>query len=153
MPDASALIAAAAAGDLARVREILADAPSLIGERDGEGATALHHAALHGRQDVVRFLIAQGADANARDGRFGATPAGWAIEYLREQGGCLAMEIEDVLLAIRQGDVWWLRRFLDRTPALARCADGEGAPLSRHAAASGNPDIRRLFEEATRCRS
>ena len=35
---------------------------------------------------IVRLLVQQGADINARDTEFGATPAGWAIEYLREMG-------------------------------------------------------------------
>lgn len=62
-----------------------------------------------------------------------STPAGWAIEYLRGLGGFLAMEIEDVILAIRQGDVGWVRRFLTRMPALARCRDGSDKPLLQHA--------------------
>lgn len=150
MTDASEFVAAAAAGDLAKVRELLAATPSLLNTKDGEGAIALHHAALSGRQEVVRYLVAQGADVNARDDRFDATPTGWAIEYLRELGGCLAIEIEDVLLTIRQRDVERLGRFLTRTPALARCADAQGKALLQHAAETGNADIRRLFEEATR---
>ncbi|HYK87620.1 MAG TPA: hypothetical protein VE398_02545 [Acidobacteriota bacterium] len=92
----------------------------------------------------------RGADVNAHDERFGATPAGWAIEYLRELGGFLAMEIEDVILAIRQGDVGWVRRFLTRMPALARCRDRAGKPILRHAEESRDPDIARLFREAAR---
>jgi ankyrin repeat protein len=105
VPDIADLTASTAAGDLATIRAILAEAPVLLNAPDGEGATALHYAAFCARQDVVRWLVSQGADINARDNRFGATPTGWAIEYLRELGGCLGMEMEDVLVAIQQGDV------------------------------------------------
>jgi hypothetical protein len=150
MADVSELTVAAAAGDLAKVRDILAVTPALLDAKDGEGATALHYAALNGRQEVVRYLVGQGANVNARDDRFNATPTGWAIEYLRELDGCLGMEIEDVLAAIRQGDIGWLARFLGRTPALATCADTSGKPLVQHARETGNEAIRQLFEEARR---
>jgi len=151
--DIADLTAAAAAGDLAKVEAILAEAPALLNMKDGEGATALHYAAFHARQDVVRWLVSQGADINARDSRFGATPSGWAIEYLRELGGCLGMEMEDVLVAIQRGDVAWLKRLLHRTPALADCADAHGTALVEHAASSGTPEVRTLFEEARRRRT
>jgi ankyrin repeat protein len=150
MADASDFVTAAAAGDLPKVREILAGTPSLLNTKDREGATALHVAALNARQEVVRYLVAQGAEVNARDEKFGATPTGWALEYLRELGGCLAMEIEDALTAIRQNDVGWLGRFLRCTPALAECADSEGKPLATHAKETGNADIQKLFDEVRR---
>lgn len=37
-------------------------------------------AAFGGHRDVVQALVEQGAEINAGDGQFGATPAGWAIE-------------------------------------------------------------------------
>ena len=153
MADASELAAAAAAGDLPKVREILSETPSLLNAKDGEGATALHYATLNAKQETVRYLVSQGADVNARDDRFDATPTGWAIEYLRELGGCLAIEIEDVLAALRQGDLGWLRHFLARTPALAECTDAQGKTLLQHAMETGNADIQRLFEEARRRRT
>lgn len=147
MSETSEFFKAVASGDLPRVRELLAMTPALVNAKDGEGATSLHYAALNGNQELARFLVEQGADVNARDDRFGATPAGWAIEYLRGLGGFLAIEIEDMLLAIRQGDVEWVRRFLTRLPALAGCKDRSGMPLLQHAEESGNPDIARLFRE------
>ncbi len=87
-----------------------------------------------------------GADINARDDRFNATPAGWAIEYLREEGGLLAIEIEDAMFAIRENDVRWVQRFLTRLPTLAQARDAQGKALSQHAAESGNAEIARLFE-------
>src|SRR5712691_4104834 len=108
MSEASEFFNAVASGDLPRVRELLAMTPSLVNAKDGEGATPLHYAAFNGNQELARFLVEQGADVNARDERFGATPAGWAIEYLRGLGGFLGMEIEDMILAIRQGEVGWV---------------------------------------------
>jgi hypothetical protein len=152
MAEVAEFTAAAAAGDLPKVRATLAEAPRLLNMKDGDGATALHHAAIHAHQEVVRWLVSQGADVNARDERFGATPTGWAIEYLRELGGCLGMEIEDVVLAMQRSEVDWLKRFLDRTPALVECVDRQGTPLLEHAASSGVAEIRALFYEAIRRR-
>ncbi len=51
-----------------------------ISVRDGgEGETALHHAAYGGHPDVVRLLLARGADVNVKDTSYDATPLGWAI--------------------------------------------------------------------------
>jgi Ankyrin repeats (3 copies) len=142
------LFLAVVSGDGDRVRELLASDPSAALMKDDEGATALHYATLNGDRAIARVLLEQGADVNARDERFGATPAGWAIEYLREAGGLLAIEIDDVLFAIRQQDVPWVRRFLTRLPTLAQARDAHGKPLSEHATESGNDEITRLFETA-----
>jgi ankyrin repeat protein len=40
--------------------------------------TALHTAAGEGHLDVVRLLLAAGADPNLRDNRFNGTALGWA---------------------------------------------------------------------------
>jgi hypothetical protein len=116
--------------------------------KDSAGATPLHYACLHGHRQIVDALLKQGADVNARDDQFGATPAGWAIEYLREAGGLLAIEIEDVLFAIRRNDVDWVRRFVSRLPALAQAKDARGKALADHADALGNDEIARLFQTA-----
>jgi ankyrin repeat protein len=77
-------------GDTGRVRALLAADPALAKARDDEGATAMHYATENGHREIVRFLKKTGADINARDDRFDATPTGWAIEYVRELGGLLA---------------------------------------------------------------
>src|SRR5262249_1664605 len=102
MSDATEFFRAVKAGDLPTVQKMLAIDRSLVGIRDDDGATALHHAAFSGQQELVRYLAEQGADVNARDGRYDATPTGWAIEYLRDLGGFLAIEIEDMVFAIRE---------------------------------------------------
>jgi hypothetical protein len=63
------------------------------------------------------------------------------------------MGVEDVVLAIREKDVPWVRRLLTRLPALARARDAGGKALAQHAAESGNDEIARLFEEAPGPRS
>lgn len=47
--------------------------------------TALHHAAGEGKEDLVRLLLALGADPEVRDRRFGATPLQWA-QHLGRSG-------------------------------------------------------------------
>ncbi len=68
---------AAAAGDVTRVRELLA-LPVDIEARDAQGRTALFLAAQQGRTDMVQLLLAHGADANAADAA-GLTPLGAAL--------------------------------------------------------------------------
>ncbi|MDG4666651.1 ankyrin repeat domain-containing protein [Mycobacterium sp. 236(2023)] len=45
---------------------------------DDDGATPLHHAAWDGDLDLIRRLLASGADPTIVDTRFDATPQGWA---------------------------------------------------------------------------
>ena len=89
MSDIEKLIDAAKQGALEDVRSILASHPELVNLKDSAGATALHYAALAGHSHVAELLAEHGADINARDSRYQATPTGWAIEYLREMGGFL----------------------------------------------------------------
>lgn len=46
--------------------------------KDHEGVTALHRAAMAGRAESVRVLLAHGADVNGHDDMFAATPLLWA---------------------------------------------------------------------------
>ena len=133
-------------GNTERVRALLTADPALAKVRDDEGATAMHYATENGHRAIASFLQEMGADINARDDRFGATPTGWAIEYLRGLGGLLAIEIDDMLFAIRERDVRWVRRLLGRSSALAKATDARGKALSQHARESGD-EIAHLFEE------
>ena len=94
---------------------------------------------------MVQELVKRGADVNARDSKFGATPTGWAIEYLREVGGLLGIELEDFAHAIRRGEVEWVTRFLRRFPALRTASDSHGKPFQLIARESGNQEIANLF--------
>lgn len=142
----TALIEAAKRGDLPAVQKVLETHWDIVNEADELGATALHHAAFEGHSDVARYLVKHGANVNARDNRFNATPAGWAIEYLREMGGLLGIELNDFAFAIERGDVEWVKRFLLRLPALRNAVDSDGTPFIELAKASTNPEIIRLFQ-------
>ena len=48
--------------------------------KDSDGVTSLHKAAMAGRADAVRVLLAHGASVNTLDGMFAATPLLWAAE-------------------------------------------------------------------------
>ncbi|HWV98785.1 MAG TPA: ankyrin repeat domain-containing protein [Candidatus Acidoferrum sp.] len=48
--------------------------------KDNESVTPLHRAAMAGRTEAVRLLLAHGASVKALDGMFAATPLVWATE-------------------------------------------------------------------------
>jgi len=146
MSDFENLIDAAKQGALENVRNILESHPEIVNLKDTSGATALHYAAFGGHCRVVELLVQHGANINARDNKYGATPAGWAIEYLREMGGFLGIELSDFAHALRKGDSDWAARFLKRFPKLCDAADEDGTPFRKLAAQSGNSEIIRMFE-------
>ncbi|HWD05688.1 MAG TPA: ankyrin repeat domain-containing protein [Amycolatopsis sp.] len=80
----TALTWAAAQGKLAAVRTLLelgADvnrAGTFGGPSHGVGVTAAHLAAENNHPDVLQALVAAGADLDARDGQWHATPETWA---------------------------------------------------------------------------
>lgn len=145
MSDLGLLVQAAQSGDLNSVKSLLGKNGRLVNQKDESGATALHYAALNGHRRIAELLVERGADANSRDGRFGATPAGWAIEYLRELGGYLAIELDDMAHAIQLRDREWVTRFLARFPAMREGIDKNGRTFRQLAAECGDPEIARLF--------
>ena len=145
MGDLDRLIEAARLGMVEDLKAIVHRHPELVGKKDETGATALHYAAFGGHREAVRLLAQAGADLNAADDQFGATPAGWAIEYLRGMGGFLGIELSDFAWAIERGDLEWTARFLKRFPALRDARDTKGRKFKELAERSPNPEIRRLF--------
>ncbi|KAI9024033.1 ankyrin repeat-containing domain protein [Hyaloraphidium curvatum] len=69
---------AAKAGDLSRVEELLSSGQCKATDRDSQGITALHWAAIHRHLNVVTLLLDRGADPNAKGGDLMATPVMWA---------------------------------------------------------------------------
>jgi ankyrin repeat protein len=143
------LIAAIKARDIEQIQTILDENGELVNAYDETGATPVHYAAFDGSREIVQLLLDRGAEINGRDRRFGATPAGWAIEYLRERGGYLAIELSDLAYAIEAGDARWVGRFLERFPNLREGRDINGKPLRQLAEESGNREIMALFRLAS----
>lgn len=77
MPDPSKeIIKAAKAGDVVRIKELLAIDRALINSRDKDGSTPLHCATWKGQTEVVALLLEAGADVNAHNSNehWGTTP-------------------------------------------------------------------------------
>jgi len=145
MSNLNKLIKAIKLRDVNQVRMILDEDGELVHAYDETGATALHYATFDGLREIVQLLLDRGAEINSRDKQFGATPTGWAIEYLRERGGYLAIEIADLVYAIELGDATWVARFLERFPKLRQDTDPSGKPFRQLAEESGNREVMSLF--------
>src|ERR1044071_5593940 len=84
---------AASRGDLEKVRALIKSNPAGASAREG-GTTALHEATRAGHLEVVKLLVASGANVNATDFS-GLTPLRLAVGrrqmeiagFLRQQGG------------------------------------------------------------------
>ena len=75
-PHIAAFMRACADGDLAALRELLQNDPSLAREPLSGGTTALHAAVRH--PEALRLLVEHGANPNARDQGDNATPLHFA---------------------------------------------------------------------------
>ncbi|HEX8435202.1 ankyrin repeat domain-containing protein [Archangium sp.] len=75
-------------GDLAAVEARLDVEPKALGRGDAQGMTALLWAAFHGHAELVRALLARGADASVKDPR-GAT----ALRFAAERGHLEAVRV------------------------------------------------------------
>jgi ankyrin repeat protein len=76
--------------------------------KDNDGVTALHRAAMAGRLDAARVLLAHGAAVNALDGMFAATPLVWAAEGWGHgaQAGADHLGVAHVLIAAGSSLEW-----------------------------------------------
>jgi len=143
------LHAAAALGDVNRVRAILEADPDAVSSLGPNDANALHFAAT---AEIAALLLEHGADAAAVD-HYGSTPgrslAGKgdrrreAAEYVLDRTGEWTLPI-----AIGLGHLERVRELLDADPALVSAVSTEHAspPTALHAAARhGRGEIARLL--------
>jgi ankyrin repeat protein len=91
-----------------RVLETMLDCGFDPNVKDTDGVTALHRAAMSGRADAVRVLLARGASVNALDGMFAATPLVWTCEGWSHgpQAGADHLAVARLLLAAGSPREW-----------------------------------------------
>lgn len=119
---------AARLGMMAKLRELLAADPEVVHARGGDGQTPLHFAST---VEVAEFLLANGAQIDARDVDHESTPAQYMLRveqkrhYPRDRQevarylvarGCRT----DILMASALGDADLARRHLDTDPGCIR---------------------------------
>lgn len=75
-----ALRRAASAGDLTKVKELLAAGVD-VNAANAYGGTALAFACDKGQTAVVELLLERGADIHARDTFYGSSPLDWAADH------------------------------------------------------------------------
>ncbi|MBI3985388.1 MAG: ankyrin repeat domain-containing protein [Lentisphaerae bacterium] len=92
--DAPNLIQAVKQGDVALIKDILANDPEQVNLRNKDGESALHWAALKGYRDIAVILLGKGAKVHYTDKQLGGTPLHWAavkghrdlVELLLDRG-------------------------------------------------------------------
>jgi ankyrin repeat protein len=120
--------AASRLGMMDRLRELVAADPGVVHARGGDGQTPLHFAST---VEVAEFLLAHGADIDARDVDHNSTPAQYMLRvehrrhYPRDRQevarylvsrGCST----DILMAAALGDAGLVRKHLDADPQSIR---------------------------------
>src|SRR5262249_31217413 len=96
-------------------------------------ARTLHEAAAADAPQVIALLVARGADVDARESTWNATPMGFAVYGDRRRAiGALARASRDVFNLAATGSIDRLRQVLDEEPSLATAVNSYGAtPLMR----------------------
>lgn len=107
--------AAARLGMFDKLRELITARPELVHARGGDGQTPLHFASTI---DIAEYLLAHGADIDARDVDHESTPAQYMLENRQEIARYLVTRgcTTDILMATALGDEPLTRRHLDQNP-------------------------------------
>ena len=138
---------AAKNGDLERVKVLLKDNPELVNTKDRDGETHLHEAGLNGHIDVVRLLLANGADVNAKDDK-GNTPLHWAAMLGHQDVSELLLENKaDVNIheAAASGFLEKIKALIKDHPDLVSSKDQLGETPLHYAADHGYINVVRLL--------
>jgi ankyrin repeat protein len=150
--------AACQRGDIATVLALIAADPAVVDAADEHGWRPIFHAGLWRQLDVVRLLLAAGADVAAEDGYVlhyaGEVPNNKAIVTLMLQYGALDAHVRPTddlsrqfLAAVFLADAPRVRALLVRHPHLATMPDGRGDRPLHHASRNGDTEIVRLLIE------
>ena len=124
----------AALGDVSGLRAALAEAPAHLDQHDGQGRTALFHAARNNRRDAVAALLAAGAEPNraCADGQTALSTA--CLHMLSQECDidivrALVAQGADMTLpaAIVSEDLEAVRAFVAREPAALAGQDHDSA--------------------------
>ena len=126
----SEIHAAAAQGDLVRVKSILAKKPELVNARDKDGWTPLHMAADAGHNRMVELLLANGAEVNAKTfekSRWGYSKKefGWTALHMAANAG--NKEIAELLFA--KGAEVNVKTNVGHTPLHMASIDGQKSTI------------------------
>jgi ankyrin repeat protein len=118
---------AAAHQDRADVVDLLLDLGVPLEVHDQHNTHTLHHAAAHNSRNVVKLLIARGAQIDPRETCWGATPIGWAAHGDKlEMIDYLSQYSRNVWTLAFRGYVDRLREVLSAEPELAEVRDNDG---------------------------
>ncbi|HXM44092.1 MAG TPA: ankyrin repeat domain-containing protein, partial [Bryobacteraceae bacterium] len=120
-------------GWMPKLTELVAADPGVVHARGGDGQTPLHFAST---VEVAEFLLANGAEIDARDVDHESTPAQYMLRvdqkrhYPRDRQEVARYLISrgcrtDILMAAALGDAALVRRHLDSDPACIRMSVSE----------------------------
>lgn len=124
---------AARLGMMPKLRDLVASDPGVVHSRGGDGRTPLHFAST---VEVAEFLLANGADIDARDVDHESTPAQYMLRveqkrhYPHDRQKVARYLVSracrtDILMAAALGDLNLVRRHLDNDPACIRMSVSE----------------------------
>jgi ankyrin repeat protein len=127
----ASLVEAVSDGDVSTAAALLDQDPSLARAMHG-GASPLHYAAVHGQQQAVDLLIDRGANLEAVDYEYGASPIGWAnekghmalVHHMRARGARVSLH-----MAAAFGFLDDVKELAARHPDQLNHLVGYGAPL------------------------
>lgn len=108
--------------------ELGADVNGMIAN-SGLDRGPLHNAAAGGDLDMVKQLIALGADPAQRDQAFHSTPIGWARYGQHEDVVSYLAQYASIFDAVRCDAVARVAELLQQNPSLANAVDDDGDPL------------------------